>query len=384
MPGTESTTEPFERERMLIDRPVNFGRGFRMRCVNCSSINWLSAEDYVTSPESMTVCNRCGDNFNFGPAVIALTDSEDPALDDAALPELAWYHTTTDPEWPRTRKPLADDVLQHLRERARWSEERIERYRIPRENQAIHLGTYEAAIDSLLRRMRNEGDQDSAFYLHRVRLRPDLVIEQGWRDENSAAAAKITNFDLANDGVDGIRYLNAYEAIGSLSLAVVREAIESTQCVALPVSELVSPHDKQTLIQLRSLRDEVRATVAKHSEDALTPLDKLRQKHMHLAYQSAKPLAPPEAYDDIRKIEQFAADLYFKDLSPVARDALLRSLKSPRPEDSYEQDRAWLEKFIGLAALLTQPDAVQEIVRNRPWRQIHPHRPSRLSSPPLR
>ncbi|WP_437773502.1 hypothetical protein [Arthrobacter sp. KNU40] len=105
---------------------------------------------------------------------------------------------------------------------------------------------------------------------------------------------------------------------------------------------------------------------------------------MHLAYQSAKPLAPPEAYDDIRKIEQFAADLYLKDLSPVARDALLRSLQSPRPEDSYEQDRAWLEKFIGLAALLTQPDAVQEIVRNRPWRQIHPHRPSRLYSPPLR
>lgn len=374
MPGTESVTEPFDCQRMLIDRPVNFGGRFRMRCVNCSSVNWLSAEDYVTSPESMMVCNSCGDDFNFGPAVIALTDREDPALDDAALPELAWYHTTTDPEWPRTRKPFAADFLQHLRQRAQWAEEQIETYRVPRENQAIHLGTYEAAIDSMLRRMRNEGDQDSVFYLHRVRLRLDLVIEPGWRDENSATAAKITKFDLANDGVDGIRYLNAYEAIGSLSLAVVREAIESTQCVALPVPELLAPPDETTLLQLRSLRDKVRATVAKHSDDALTPLDKLRQKHMHLAYQSAKPLAPPEAYDDIRKIEQFAAGLHLKDLSPVARDALLRSLQSPRPEDSYEQDKAWLEKFIGLAALLTQPDGVQEIVRNRPWRQIQPAR----------
>lgn len=158
--------------------------------MNRSSINCLSGEDYVTSPGSMMTCTSCRNEFNFGRAVIALTDSDDPALDDSALPQFAWYHSTTDPEWPRMRKPLTDDVLLHLRVRARWSDERIERYRIPRENQAIHLGTYEAAVDSMLRRMRNEGDQDSVFYLRRVSLRPDVVIEQGWGDEDSAAAEK--------------------------------------------------------------------------------------------------------------------------------------------------------------------------------------------------
>lgn len=347
-----------------------------MRCVHCSFINSLSAEDYVGSAEAMMACTKCGDDFNFGPAVIALTNSEDPALDDAALPKLAWYHTTTDPEWPRSMKPLADDELQHLRERARWSEDQIERYRIPRENQAIHLGTYEAAVDSMLRRMRNQGDQQSVFYLHRVRLRPDVVIEPGRRDENSAIAAKITIFDLANDGVDGIRYLNAYEAIGSLSLAVVREVIESTQSVVLPVSELVSPPDNQTLMHLRSLRDEVSATVARHSNNALTPLDKLRQRSRHLAHQPTKSLVPPEAYNGIRMMEQFAADLYLENMSAVAKDVLLRSLQSPRPEDSYHQDSAWLEKFIGLSMLLTQPNAVQEIARNRPWCQSQPGLPT--------
>lgn len=357
---------------MLIERPVDFGNSFRMRCVNCRFINCLSAEDYAGSPESMMTCIKCGDDFNFGPAVIALTDSEDPALDDTSLPKLAWYHTTTEPEWPGSMKPLADDVLQHLRERARWSEEQIERYRVPRENQAIHLGTYEAAVDSLLRRMRNQGNQDSVFYLHRVRLRPDAVIEPGWRDENCSIAAKITVFDLATDGVDGIRYLNAYEDIGSLSLAVVREAIESTQSVALPVSELVRPPDNQTLIHLRALRDEVRATIARHSNDVLTPLQKIRQRSIHLENQPTKPLAPPEAYKGIRIMEQFAADLCLKNMSAVAKDVLLRSLQSPRPEDSYGQDREWLEKFIGLSMLLSQPNAVQEIVRDRPWRQIQP------------
>src|SRR5688572_4010187 len=106
MPAAEFLTEHFERQPKLIDRPVNFGSNFRMRCVHCRVINRLSAEDYVGSPESMMTCIHCGDDFNFGPAVIALTDSEDPALDDSALPQLAWYHTTTDPEWPRSRKPL--------------------------------------------------------------------------------------------------------------------------------------------------------------------------------------------------------------------------------------------------------------------------------------
>lgn len=61
-----------------------------MRRVSCKAGNWLSAEDYVGSPESMMACTNCGDEFNFGPAVIALTDGEDPPLNDAVLPKLAW------------------------------------------------------------------------------------------------------------------------------------------------------------------------------------------------------------------------------------------------------------------------------------------------------
>lgn len=129
-------------------------------------------------------------------------------------------------------------------------------------------------------------------------------------------------------------------------------------------------------MHLRSSRDEVRATVARHSNDVLTPLDKLKQRSRHLAHQPTKPLVPPEAYNGIRMMEQFAADLCLENMSAVAKDVLLRSLQSPRPEDSYDQDGAWLEKFIGLSMLLTQPNAVREIVRNRPWCQIQPGLPT--------
>lgn len=355
---------------MLIERAVDFANGFRMRCEVCRTGNWLTAEDYAGSPDAMMTCTSCGDDFNFGPAVIELTDAEDPALDDTALPQLAWYHTTTDPEWPRISKPLADDLIRHLRERVRRSGEQIERHRRLHENQAIHLGTYEAAIDSMLRRMRDENDQNKVFYLHRVRLRSDLVIEPEWRDENSAKAAKITTFDLMDEGIDGIRYLNAYEAIGSLSLAVVRSAIESTQRVVVPVQEIVTQPHKTTLTQLRALRDQVHATVAQHEDADLTPLDKLRQKR-HAREGRSAPLAPPETYDAIREMETFVADQYLKGLSPVARDDFLRSLHSARPQDDHEKDRAWLSKFMGLAALLTCPDEVQKVLAGQPWRTVN-------------
>jgi hypothetical protein len=58
------------------------------------------------------------------------------------------------------------------------------------ETQALHLGTYEAAIESMLRRMRNQADGGSQFYLYRVQLRDALTVEEGWRDEDQAEAAR--------------------------------------------------------------------------------------------------------------------------------------------------------------------------------------------------
>ncbi|MET3142528.1 UNVERIFIED_ORG: hypothetical protein ABIB13_002245 [Arthrobacter sp. UYEF2] len=351
---------------MLIERPVDFANGFRMCCVNCRASNWLSPEEYAESPESMMNCSSCGDAFNFGPAVIELADAEDPALDDTAVPQLAWYHTTTDPEWPGPSKIIPEGQLQGLRAIG-WREDQLKRHQKKWENQAIHLGTYEAAIDSMLRRMRNQDDQHSVFYLHRVRLRPDLVIEPGWRDENSAQAASVTTFDLASQGIDGIRYLNAYEAIGSLSLAVVHNSIESTQRIVLPIAPIVGKPDEDVLAQLGVLRDQVCTTFAEHLDDELTPLAKLRQGR---AAQTGKAAAmvPLEVYGVIRKMEALAADNYLQGLSPVAKDNFLRSLHSPGPGATYEKDRAWLEKFMGLAALLTHHEEVQQFLTVQPRR----------------
>lgn len=101
--------------------------------------------------------------------------------------------------------------------------------------------------------------------------------------------------------------------------------------------------------------------VARHAEGALTPLDRLRQK-LITQIGNAVFLTRPEAPDAIRELKRFVVDLCLSGLSPVARDDFLRSLCTPKPEDAYEKDRARLEKFMGLAALLTRPEDMQGIL----------------------
>lgn len=198
----------------------------------------------------------------------------------------------------------------------------------------------------MLRRMRNENDQGSIFCLHRVRLRSDLVFEPGWRDENSA---KVTTFDLVDQGIDGIRCLNAYEAIGSLSLAVVRNAIESDaarRCAGRGDRHTARCKHPQPAPRTAGSGAHHRSPACGGHPDTL---DRLRQK-LITQIGNAVFLTRPEAPDAIRELKRFVVDLCLSGLSPVARDDFLRSLCSPKPEDAYEKDRAWLEKFMGLAA----------------------------------
>lgn len=105
-------------------------------------------------------------------------DPDDPVLDDAEVTRFAWYHTSTQPDWPtkdfdpaavltpETRRMMGGD--RHV---AAWSERQRAK--------AFHVGTYEAGVHNMLRRMRDQADLDGRFYLYRVRLRrPRCAPEQ--------------------------------------------------------------------------------------------------------------------------------------------------------------------------------------------------------------
>jgi len=198
--------------RDLVERPVSFEYGYNMNCARCGGVTALTSTDYHRELNGARVpCAHCTADIHFGPAVMALRNADDPALDDQMMCSVTWYHTSTAPGWPCSSHPMPPaaaallarmmpgDVAGPVRER--------------HETQALHLGTYEAAIESMLRRMRDQDDGGAQWYLYRVALRRSgLTTEPGWRDENTAEAAQITQADLGDSGA--IRYLNVHESPG--------------------------------------------------------------------------------------------------------------------------------------------------------------------------
>lgn len=45
---------------------------------------------------------------------------------------------------------------------------------------ALHVGTYEAAVHNMLRRIHDQADHGAQFYLYRVHLKPSVVVWPGW------------------------------------------------------------------------------------------------------------------------------------------------------------------------------------------------------------
>jgi hypothetical protein len=252
---------------VLEDRFNDFGYGYRMNC-ECGGVSYLSAEDYHAEPDGAHMpCEHCHRPVHFGPAVAALRDDDDPALDNARINTLAWYHTGTSPKWPAMATMDADARRAELDANARHSHMpagNVEPFIDKELNKALHVGTYEAAIENMLRRIRDQRDDAASFYLHRVALKigPDRVND-GYRDENHEAAAQLTTMDLQAEDLDAVRYLNVRESVGSISLAVLPETIAWVQTVSLPVASLTPTHSAslvRLLDRAQAQLDALRAT----------------------------------------------------------------------------------------------------------------------------
>ncbi|MGC5054705.1 hypothetical protein ACLQ2S_25005 [Micromonospora sp. DT48] len=261
----------------LTDRPADFAYGYRMRC-ECGGASDLSADDYAAEvDEAHMPCSPCGNRIHFGRAVIALRDPADPALDNGQLNRFAWYHTSTSPDWPSPT--YAQQQRQALtRGIPSMREEGVARL----SNLALHVGTYEAAIENMLRRMRNQSDADSKFFLYRVALDLDPQrVEAGYRDENLQPAAQLSSAELREQGFQAVRYLNVYESPGSLSLAVIPDAITAVQVVDLDAHGLVPDHDAHMSRQLSAFQsdlDELRSRPPTPTDRHMSVLEQLQAR----------------------------------------------------------------------------------------------------------
>jgi hypothetical protein len=246
----------------------------------------------------------------------------------------------------------------------------VSRVRQTYETLALHLGTYEAAIESMLRRMRDEGDAGAQFYLHRVSLRRHgPIIEEGWRDENLEEAAQITQDGLRESDV--IRYLNVRESPGSISLAVRPEAIDSIQRNSLPDRVIRVTAESSLLGEIASIRAQVERIEITRSED-LDTLARLQQKRASgLGAPFTRSLSQ-EQYELLERIDQLIADEYLPGVSRPVRASFADALSAwHSAQESAIDDAAYISRFASMARTLTQPDEIRQELKYQPVRKLH-------------
>lgn len=363
----------------LRDRFDGFNHGYRMNC-ECGGVVELTAETYFReqSIDALVPCEHCGGEVHFGPAVAAIRDQHDPALDNSVVADFAWYHTSTWSDWPSPQHNVEVESMyrQHAGRMRGAGVTDIDGAIRRATSRALHLGTYEAAIENMLRRMSDQGDDTSQFYLYRVAIRAEPErINAGYRDENGEDASQLLLADLDAAELDVVRYLNVHEAVGSLSLAIRPACLVATQRLAIPVEELAVDPSPDLTLQLERLKAR-QVQLEAHGAD-LPKLDERQMARVRFGQSSdTDGLAARVAEQDRRhwalwsELDVALTVAYLSEVSPVVADDLRRAL-SPRHDDSAE-DRitAYARRFGTMAALLTRPREIVDLLSRQPWRRV--------------
>jgi hypothetical protein len=354
---------------VLEERHSGFNYGYWMKC-ECGGTSYISAADYHAEQtvDALMPCDHCDRTIHFGPAVAALRDQDDPALDNARINQLAWYHTSASRDWPsmtyaseRREQLLAGARRLHL------PADRVNYY-VERElSLALHVGTYEAADENMLRRMHDQDDAASQFYLHRVSLTVDPVrVDGGYRDENDEPAAKLATTDLRTAGLDAVRYLNVHECAGSLSLAVLPETISRVQTIGLPVASLAPAHPASLLNLLDQVQrrlDDLRATAPDTS--GIAPR-RLRMMQLGGARDpdgigAASAQHERNRYELWDSVNTALAKQYLADISPLLLDEFEQAMSAWHREQAAPTVRAVADFFAASAIALTHPSAITDL-----------------------
>lgn len=349
---------------VLHERPIDFSYGYRMRC-ECGAAVDIDAQTYHREQTiaALVRCPACTQDVHFGPLVAMIRLEDDPALDNAQVNGFAWYHTSTWSDWPSPDHLARTEPGR--RRAARLLHLDPEHAAQATAASAVHVGTYEAAIENMLRRMHNQSDATSRFYLYRVAVHVDPGrINFGFRDENDGDAAQLTVPELDAAGLDAVRYLNVHEACGSLSLALRPECVVAVQQLALPPT-LLEPEALGTLRtdgHLRRLDERFRQVTADLAPFSSADVwEQMRLRVQASANDTGEMPRPLELEHEMYGIWRELDDLLQADLltgiSPVVVEALTSALDAARREDGSTPTEA-AERFASFAPLLTRADDV--------------------------
>ena len=319
-----------------------------MRCGTCRH-EWSVNEEWLDRfTRALESCPGCGTDCQSEDRPNFCAGQDDAAHDDSLVRELYWYHSTTHADWPNGDfDPTA--VLTHTTKELMGDPGcgggGLERWVERQKTKALHIGTYEAAIENMFRRMRDQGASPEQFYLYRVQLSLNCVIEAGVLDEPTDFVGDAHLADMCGPGVNTFRYVNTHEDPSSVSLAVEVDAIHAVQRISVPLPV----HAADSWVVDGTAR--LLGAASRPTPLPRTALERLRRQ------------MPSALTVEAQNIEA--------EISARLPLALRDRFNAGFEERSFDAGPgAFPAKLLGLVQLVTIPQAVIGALDSEPWRDV--------------
>lgn len=335
----------------MIELAVDFERLRGMRCGSCRYEWHAKAEWLGRFNQGDEACPECGTDCQVEERPNFWAARDDPSNDDSKVRDTYWYHTSVHANWPdRAFDPtarLTDGTKQRF-QRIGSDGRALERWAEGQMTKALHLGTYEAAIENMLRRMRDQDSADDQFYLYRVCLSPNAAVEPGVHKEPTNWVGDVQMVEVCVPGVNTFRYVNTHEDPSSISLAVTLHAIQAVQGIPIPFA-VDAAHPWVSAAAARLLD-----AASLPAPQPKTTLERMRRD------------MPSALSNEARKLEKEVADTL-----PLG---LRRRLHARFDAASLTTDPcAFPTKLTGLAQLVRDPSAALGLLDAEPWREVWPN-----------
>lgn len=222
---------------LVIEPPVDFERMRRMRCGTCGH-EWFVNEQWLDRfNQGLEPCPECGTDCRGEDRPDFCARPDDPSHNNTAVLASYWYHSSTHENWPERDFDPAGKFTEDTRRRmeSMAGPGSVERWAARQKDKALHIGTYEAAIENMFRRADDQSGSNEQFFLHRVKLRPDSVIQAGVHKEPTNFVGDAYLAEVCGQGVNVYRYVNVHEDPSGVSLAVNATAIHAVQSIPIPL-----------------------------------------------------------------------------------------------------------------------------------------------------
>lgn len=338
---------------MGFERKVDFSRLRNMRCGKCGHEEKFSHDWIDAWSQGDIGCPSCGITSDHLQRARYTYDFSDFACDRERITELNWYHTSTLKDWPsRNFDPLSvypKDARENIV--INMSGVKLESWLTTQKAKAVHVGTFEAALENMLRRMQDQGDSGSNFYLYRVKLREDSPVSNAVNKEPASIFGDVNLEELGAGRSEIYRYVNSHEDPSSISLALTIDSIASVQRVSIPIS----PVDSVEVEGIRSVLCEAQKIPPKEIDSFISQFRKQR---------GLKPGYTDPYRDELHaQVENLANQLPGRIRDPfviaVARGA------------SRRKDYALAASYmVGMRDLFLYPERVLQALDNEPMQKI--------------